>query len=291
MTVSIIIRAKNEEVPIARVLKTICGQTSVRLHEVIIVDSGSTDSTVAVARRFGATIVHIAPQQFTYGYALNFGIRHSSGEIVCSLSAHCTPCSNEWLAELTEPIRQRNAHATYGRQVPVKGINPFEELFLKRQFPEGEHLSGRVPFSNANCAFIRRMWEEVQFDERIPSWEDYLWYLKTRDSFQFRYAPRAVVTHSHPFSFGRLMHTAIQDGRAFRYLKERRGVDIFSEAGSGAGKLRYAAEDLLSHSLFFLKQGYYGPLFMLPFVKLYSYMNYLRGYYASAGGSPHGARA
>jgi glycosyltransferase involved in cell wall biosynthesis len=291
MTISIIIRARNEECAIAQALEAISCQTSVRPHEVILVDSGSTDNTVEVARRFGIMIVHIRPEEFSYGYALNYGIRHSSGDIVCSLSAHCTPCSREWLAELTVPIRQRTAHATYGRQVPVKGVNPFEELFLERRFPEGEYLSGRVPFSNANCAFVRRMWEEVQFDEKIPSWEDYLWYLKTKDSFLFRYAPRAAVTHSHPFSFARLMHIALQDGKAFRYLKEHRGVNIFDETGSGAGKLRYAAEDVLRHALFFLRQGYYGSLLMLPLVKLYSYFNYLRGYHAAPGRIAQGARA
>lgn len=291
MTVSIVIRARNEEAAIAQVLEAINRQRPVGPHEVILVDSGSTDKTVALARRYGATILHIPAREFSYGYALNYGIRHSSGDIVCSLSAHCTPCSGEWLAELTAPIRQGTAHATYGRQVPVTGVNPFEELFLGRRFPEGEHLAGRVPFSNANCAFIRRMWEEGQFDEQIPSWEDYLWYLKAKDRFLFRYAPRGAVTHSHPFSFARVMRTALQDGRAFRYMKEACGVDIFDEAGSGTGRPRYAAQDLLRHALFFLRNGYYGSLLMLPLVKLYSYVNYLRGYYASAGGSAHGGRA
>jgi glycosyltransferase involved in cell wall biosynthesis len=275
---SIIIRAKDEEGSIGEVLEGIFSQTYDGAFEVVLVDSGSADRTSDIARSFPVRVVTIAPERFTFGYALNYGIRNSSGDVICCLSAHCTPCHDRWLAALTGPVRGGNAQATYGRQVPVRGMNPFEELFLLRRFPESGAPAGRVPFSNANCSFLRTMWDEVKFDEQIPSWEDYLWYLLTRERFVFRYAPEASVFHSHPFSLRRIAKTAYQDGRAFRYMENRYRMPVTDRVGSARGKVRYALQDLAGHGLFFLRRAYVGHLLMLPFVKCYAYLQYWRGY-------------
>lgn len=280
MLISIIIRTKDEEKDIGHVLKNIYTQEIQHKFEVIVVDSGSSDKTLDIASQYKVRILHVPAQMFSYGYSLNYGIQQSSGEIICCLSAHCVPYNNFWLSELVKPILEEKAHATYGRQVTEKGVNPFEELFLHKHFPEYEKRGGRVSFSNANCAFVRKMWEEVKFDEKIPSWEDYLWYLSTKNKFIFHYAPDACVIHGHPFSLSRIARTAYQDGKAFRYMKDRYDFNILESASSIVGKFRYATKDLSSHIIFFLKKGYIGPLLILPFVKFYSYLSYWRGYYS-----------
>ena len=57
---SIVIRAYNEEKHIGRLLEGLRHQT-LKDVEVILVDSGSTDSTVSIAESYGAKIVHIRP--------------------------------------------------------------------------------------------------------------------------------------------------------------------------------------------------------------------------------------
>jgi len=64
--VSIIIRAFNEERHIGRLLDGIRQQT-VQNAQIILVDSGSTDRTVAIAQAGGAEVVRISPQEFTFG--------------------------------------------------------------------------------------------------------------------------------------------------------------------------------------------------------------------------------
>lgn len=281
MLISVIIRARDEERHIGRVLEKIFAQDIKDAFEVVIVDSGSTDRTLDIARRYDVKVLSIPSSAFSYGYGLNHGIEHSSGDILCSISAHCVPCDNVWLSELVKPIVEGNAHAVYGRQVPAEGVNPFEEVFLDKRFPRQERRAGRVPFSNANCSFIRKMWDEVKFDEQISSWEDYLWYLLTKDRFVFRYAPDACVVHGHPFSLERMARIAYQDGKAFRYMRERYRLDILEDKSSVRGKLRYATRDMSSHALFFLGKGYFGSTLMLPFLKVYSYFHYWKGYNSS----------
>jgi len=72
MTISIIIRAFNEEKSIGRLLFGISQQTLSDV-EVILVDSGSTDSTLAIASQYPVRIEHIDPQEFTFGRSLNRG--------------------------------------------------------------------------------------------------------------------------------------------------------------------------------------------------------------------------
>ena len=70
---SIVIRAYNEEKHIGRLLSGITHQTVADV-QIILVDSGSTDSTVAIARTYPVEVVSIRPQEFTFGRSLNLGV-------------------------------------------------------------------------------------------------------------------------------------------------------------------------------------------------------------------------
>jgi glycosyltransferase involved in cell wall biosynthesis len=89
-TCSIVIRAFNEEKHIARLLQGIKMQT-VQDVEVTLVDSGSTDATAAIAAGHGAVVIHIPPEEFTFGRSLNLGVESASREFVVIASAHVYP--------------------------------------------------------------------------------------------------------------------------------------------------------------------------------------------------------
>jgi glycosyltransferase involved in cell wall biosynthesis len=281
MDISVVIRCKDEEEAIGRTLQELFVQEIDIPYEVVLVDSGSTDRTLEIARKYPVRIFQIPPEAFSFGYALNYGIEKSESDIIVNISAHCVPAGKDWLSTLVAPIREGRADAVYGRQVPVVGLNPFEEVSLHKHFPQEEKADGRVPFSNANCAFVRKMWDEVKFDEAIASWEDYLWYLLRRNRFVFRYVPDARVIHSHAFSVSRIARTAYIDGQAFRYIKDAYDFDVLEDIPSLLGKLRYATNDLSHHAGFFIRRGYLKFIFTVPFVRLCSYINYWRGYHRS----------
>ena len=83
---SVVIRAYNEEVHIGRLLKGISEQDYPGV-ETILVDSGSTDRTVQIAEEYGVKIVHISPEEFTFGRSLNRGIQAAQGEFDVIVSA------------------------------------------------------------------------------------------------------------------------------------------------------------------------------------------------------------
>ena len=57
------------------------------LHEIIVVDDGSTDNTREIAERFGDKIVYVYQQNAGLSAARNTGIRHSTGDVVAFLDA------------------------------------------------------------------------------------------------------------------------------------------------------------------------------------------------------------
>ena len=66
MQCSVVIRAYNEAEHLGRLLDGIAHQSSQDV-ELILVDSGSTDGTVPIAESYGARIVRIEPDEFTFG--------------------------------------------------------------------------------------------------------------------------------------------------------------------------------------------------------------------------------
>lgn len=103
---SIIIRAFNEDHQIGRLLYVISKQVLPNgvTYEVILVDSGSTDATVAIAKSMGAKIVSIKKEEFSFGRALNVGCKAAKGDILLFASAHVYPVYTDWLEQMLKPF-------------------------------------------------------------------------------------------------------------------------------------------------------------------------------------------
>lgn len=79
---SLCLIVKNEERFIGPCLKSVQGLAD----EIIVVDTGSTDSTVEIARQHGARVIH-SPWQGSYSQARNVSLKHARGDWVFLLDA------------------------------------------------------------------------------------------------------------------------------------------------------------------------------------------------------------
>jgi glycosyltransferase involved in cell wall biosynthesis len=132
---SVVIRAYNEEVHIGRLLKGISEQDYPGV-ETILVDSGSTDRTVQIAEEYGVKIVHISPEEFTFGRSLNRGIQAAQGEFVVIVSAHCYPVYPDWLERLLAPFSEAQVAISYGKQRGGETNQYSEHQWFKQYFPD-----------------------------------------------------------------------------------------------------------------------------------------------------------
>ena len=101
---SIVIRCRNEAGSLRNVFAALRAQRCDFEWEVVLVDNESEDETRRIAEEFGARVVHIARQEFTYGKAINVGVSQSLGELVMLLSAHALPIGSYFLASAAAPF-------------------------------------------------------------------------------------------------------------------------------------------------------------------------------------------
>ena len=88
--VSVIIPAYNEEETIAKTIKSVL-KSDYPDFEIIIVDDGSTDKTLEIAKRFeGQKIRIFHKENGGKGSALNFGIKKAKGKIIFTMDADTT---------------------------------------------------------------------------------------------------------------------------------------------------------------------------------------------------------
>jgi glycosyltransferase involved in cell wall biosynthesis len=97
---SLIVITKNEEAAIERCLRSVAFA-----DEIVVVDSGSTDKTVAIAQSLGARVIE-TPDWSGFGPQKNRALDNASGDWVLSLDA------DEWIeTPLAEEIRTVIAQA------------------------------------------------------------------------------------------------------------------------------------------------------------------------------------
>jgi rhamnosyltransferase len=219
MSVSIVIRACNEERHIARLLEGI-GQQTLTEVEVILVDSGSTDQTLDIASRYPVKVVHIQPEEFTFGYSLNRGISQSSGELVVIASAHVYPVYPDWLERLLAPFADPQVALTYGKQ-RGNSLNKFsEQQIFHHWYPDASQDHQPNPFcNNANAAIRRACWESQHYDETLPGLEDLEWAHRLMDQgYAISYVAEAEVVHVHEETPSGVFNRYRREAMAFKRL-------------------------------------------------------------------------
>lgn len=213
-SLSVVIRTRNEAKYLARVLQRLVDQEYAGPVEIIVVDSGSSDTTIPIAESFGCHVVAIRPQEFSFGRALNIGFSHAKGEIVINLSGHSVPVQRDYFALMVAPFDDPKVAATFGRDIPWPEACPSQARDITNHFPE-TGIDGNK-FSNANAAVRKEVWEAFHFDEALPASEDLFWARQVLErGYEIRYIPQARVYHSHTSSPRYIFR---------RYLKERRAV-------------------------------------------------------------------
>ncbi len=142
MSLSIVIPAKNEAATVGTVVKT--ARESFPDAEIIVVDDGSTDDTVDVARSAGAILVQ-HPESLGNGAAVKTGARTATGDIIALMDGDGQHDPTE-LAPLLEKLEQgyhmavgardTGSHANMGRLFANGLYNGVASLLTGRRIPD-----------------------------------------------------------------------------------------------------------------------------------------------------------
>ncbi len=202
--VSLVIRTLNEAKHLDEVLAAVAAQETEGLsHEVVLVDSGSTDGTLEIAQRHGCVIRHIRREEFSFGRSLNIGCESANGDLLVFISGHCVPADRQWLQQLCQPLLDGRSQYAYGRQVGGAERKFSEPRIFGKYYPEDAAQAQRGFFcNNANAALLQSAWERHRFDEDLTGLEDMeLAKRLVQDGGAVAYAPKACVYHHHDESW------------------------------------------------------------------------------------------
>lgn len=204
MLVSVVIRTLNEARHLGEVLETIERQRKGTFSsEVIVVDSGSTDDTLAIARRYGCATTHITREEFSFGRSLNRGCEIANGEILVLISGHCVPTDDQWLKALCTPVAEGCVDYAYGRQIGGSDSHFSECRIFNKYYPAVSCIPQDGFFcNNANSALSRGAWLQHRFHEDVTGLEDMeLGQRLVRAGGRIGYVAEACVYHYHAESW------------------------------------------------------------------------------------------
>lgn len=109
--VSIVIPTKNAGTDFVFTLEKIRNQIGVRETELIIVDSGSTDDTMKLAKDHDAQVYTVKPTEFNHGLTRNYGAEQSSGDYVLFMVQDAIPTSDYWLFNMVNVLESNKGIA------------------------------------------------------------------------------------------------------------------------------------------------------------------------------------
>jgi rhamnosyltransferase len=214
--VSIVLPTFNGMATLPAVLDAIDDQRDCASFEIVAIDSGSTDGTVALLERRAHRVLH-ERGRFDHGATRNRALAACHGEVLVLMVQDAVPADARWLMELTAPLREdASLSGAYARQVPRADASALTRHFLgqwaasspeprvqalamPREFLQQPPLERylRCVFDDVCSAMRRDAWERLPLAAtRIA--EDAQW---ARDVLlsggRIAYVPRAVVVHSH----------------------------------------------------------------------------------------------
>jgi glycosyltransferase involved in cell wall biosynthesis len=173
-TISVVIRVRNEGAALRKVLCALEAQ-DIKPIEIVVVDNASSDDSGTVAQEHGARIVEMPKGDFTYGRALNIGIRQAKGEFICILSAHSLPIGQDFLRKAIAPFADAKIAAVRCLSVTsrIELENWTKPVVLDWPI-KIETVITSAPVNSA--AVIRRsVWEQLPYDETLAGVEDKFW--------------------------------------------------------------------------------------------------------------------
>lgn len=215
--VSVVIPTYDAGPEFESVLEAVFNQRSDFTYEVLVVDSGSSDGTLKLARRYPARILNVPKPEFNHGGTRNRGISETRGEFVAMIVQDALPADESWLQGLVENLAgDEKVAGVYSRQVPRPDCNPFTRYALENHFtnlPERREQTiddaagyealpppqklALVTFDDVSSCLRRSVWEEHPY-KHLSFGEDIDWSERVmKAGYKIVYEPRSAVVHSH----------------------------------------------------------------------------------------------
>jgi GT2 family glycosyltransferase len=170
--ISVIVPSLNEEKYIKECLLSLLNQSYSKDYEIIVVDGGSTDGTVEIAKKFADKVI---VSHRPVGAARNAGARIAKGNIYAFIDAD-TIASKEWLEAIEKSLsEQKGAVGVLGPTLPYDGdiLDQISYKIATCWMQKFSLILGFPHVAGFNCAYKKDpFWRVGGFDEKRTLSED-----------------------------------------------------------------------------------------------------------------------
>ena len=181
--ISVVVTVLNEEKTISELLDVLAKMPA----EIIVVDGGSTDGTIAAIKRFRH--IKLVVGKYNRSEGRNIGVAVARGDIIAFTDAGCLPDEN-WLSELTKV--EADVVAGYYRGLPQ---NIFEKCLVPYVLVMPDKIGREFLPSTLSMAIKKELFLKMGgFDPNLDTSEDFEFATRLKNSgIKIQFAQQAVV--------------------------------------------------------------------------------------------------
>ena len=233
---SVLIPVKNGAELLGEVLDAVLAQQVPWPFEVIIVDSGSSDGSVDLARKRGVRVEQIPPSEFGHGRTRNYLASLSCGDFLVFITQDARPADAHWLRHLIEgcdsapdvagafgPHRAHSGARLVTQRELQEHFSGFGDTLSRVRMEDRDRFDREIGyrqwlhfFSNNNSCLRRSVWEQLPFPDVMFA-EDQTWMLAAiKAGYAKAYVPEAAVYHSHDFGVWETLQRNFDEARSFQ---------------------------------------------------------------------------
>ncbi|MBH5319152.1 glycosyltransferase [Paenibacillus sp. GSMTC-2017] len=257
--VSVIIPTLNAGLEFEQLLVKLQEQTHLP-HEIIVIDSESTDGTCELAREAGVRLLQVKRSEFDHGGTRNQAATLATGNILVFMTQDAMPHDNRLIEYLIKPLVNQNKISvldgemfednkialSYARQLPRHDASLPERLARESNYPSKSHIQSidqldslgiKTFFCSNVCSAIKReTFDEMgQFQEPVIFNEDLFMAAKCiLNGYKVAYCAEAEVAHSHNYSIKQQFKRFFDNGVSMRLNPL---ITPYSAVGGAGSKL------------------------------------------------------
>ncbi|MCQ4690846.1 glycosyltransferase family 2 protein [Clostridium sp. SL.3.18] len=244
MDVSIVIPTKNAGPLLDKVLDRVFRQKTKYEYEVICVDSGSSDETLSIIKKYPCKLYEIQASEFGHGKTRNFGASKGTGEYIVFITQDAMPASKEWLQNFIDGMKiDTEIVGGFGIHYPYPDCNVIDKRDLyyhfknfgedntifqltdenRKRYEEEEGYRHLMSFFSDNNSCVRREIFDKYPYEDVDFAEDQIWARKMIElGYKKLYCPYAPVYHSHNFKLSTYFTRYFDEYKGLYYLQNFR---------------------------------------------------------------------
>lgn len=283
-TIRIIIPTYNGGYRFAQLTKSLVAQAGVMPEDVLIIDSGSTDTTLQQAENAGFRIHHIDKHDFGYGKTRHWAVENEQADYIIFMTQDAILADTDAIMKLCQPLKDNSRIGlSYGRQLPYTTVKDLEDCGRLFNYPAKSCMKSKddiarfgikTIFCSDSFAVYNRQnllsvgnFLDVEFGEDTLAADAFI-----ENGYYIYYNAEARVHHSHSFSLYEEFSRGVRIG-----MLHREHAEVFSKYkgvnSEGIKFVKFVVQTLYSN----------GRKMAIPLVAVHILLKFI-GYHAGKRG-------